>query len=98
MYGLHVIGNHRYPIIFLKRVGESVARIQRVPHEVIIGRGKLDQKNSSDGRFRLGEVGDGLCRAVFGDAEVALLEPGDKLPVLGRDQNIHIDQGHVHFD
>jgi len=34
----------------------------------------------------------------FGDAEVVLFQPGDELPVLGCDQNIHIDQGHVHFD
>ena len=54
---LHVVGNHRHPVIFLEGIGESVAGVQRVHHEVVVSGGEFDQQDGRDRRLRDIEVG-----------------------------------------
>ena len=89
---LHVVGNHRHPVVFLERVGERVAGVQCVDHEVVIGGSKFNQQDGRDRRLRNVEVNHRLLDAILHHAEIVLLQAGDELPVFGRDQDIHIDQ------
>ena len=92
---LHVVGNHRHPVILLEGIGESVAGVQGVHHEVVIGGGKFNQQHGRDRRLRNIEVNHRLLDTVLHHPEVVFLQAGDELPVLGGDQNIHIHQRDV---
>ena len=93
--GLHVVRNYRQPIALFQSTHERVGRVQDIAHEEIIAGGEFNQQDSGNRRFRDGEVADLLRRAIFGNAEIFLLQAGDELPIFGRDHDRHFHQRHV---
>src|SRR6266852_8993434 len=90
----HVVRNHRHPVIFLELVGEGVAGIQRVHHEVVVGGGEFHQQHGCNRGLRNIEIGDRLRNPILDHTEMVFLQVGNVLSILGCDQDVHVHDGH----
>ena len=96
--GLHIIGDHGYPIVFFERAGKGIRSAQRINQQRVGCRRKLNQQNSSDRRLFHLEIMNGLRRAIFENLKIFLLQIRNELAVVSRDQDRNGHQRHVHVN